>query len=129
MFRNNLSEAETGIVRIPDISGPTLNIVLQYIYTGTLANNWCKPEVVVELTNAAAKYELKDLLEYLDWKLGKVCDEQTAGKLLLLANRLQLRKAEKQILEYIKQHGVTKSKDFIAIVKHIADNDNEVPPS
>lgn len=125
MFKNNMRESETGIIRIDDLSAATVSVLLEFIYTGTLPQNWYKPDVVVELTSAAAKYDLKDLLEFLDSRLGSICNEVTAGKLLLLASQLKLHQAEKQILEYIKRHGASKSKHFMSIVRNIAVNSVE----
>lgn len=102
MFRSIMTETETGVVKCEDLSGKCLKILVHYIYTGTLLEEWCHSDILYELTYAADKYLLTDLLQFLDGVLGKVCTPMGIGSLLSLVNSLSLKKAAKDIREYIR---------------------------
>lgn len=106
MFRSDLSETKTGTVKVEDINGKTMKLVLHYFYTGRVLPFWREPDTVVEFTYAAEKYQMTGVLNFLDEVLG-IRDEEDASYvdvlLLKLANKLGLKVAERQLLERIKK--------------------------
>lgn len=105
MFRANLQENKEGVIQIKDLSYPTLKVLMTYFYCGTLAEEeWSKQEIIVELTYAAGKYQLTDILEILDHNLGKRCDATTVGPLLDLAFKLGLKQAENELFVVLKRN-------------------------
>lgn len=115
MFEANLSETQTGTVSLNDLSGAAVKVMLTFMYTSTLLPQWSQGDIVVELTYAAEKYELKELLVILDRELGKICTIQNVGKLIVLAKKLSLKKAEKELAMYVKSSPL---KDVFAVVEH-----------
>lgn len=76
-----MQENKEGVIEIKDLSYSTLKVLMTYFYSGKLlVEEWSKPEVIVELTYAAGKYHLTDVLEILDQNLGKRCDPTTVGR-------------------------------------------------
>lgn len=104
MFQHQMKETNTGVIEITDLHSKTISVLLHFIYTGTLLKNWSTSEVIIELVNAAHKYQLKDLCEFLDQVVGNLCDKETVGKLFNLAKKLSMKKAEKDLFEYMKAH-------------------------
>lgn len=106
MFRSDFSENQTGIVNVEDLNAKTMGIFLHMFYSGELLSSWKDPDTVVEFTYAAGKYQLTDVLKLLDDVLG-VRDEEDASytdvQLLDLAQKLNLKTAEKELLERIKR--------------------------
>jgi hypothetical protein len=104
MIRSKMSEDQTGIVDVQDVTGKTMSILLHYFYSGELLPSWKDEDTVVEFTYAAGKYQLTGILELLDHVLGSRDEEdatQTDVLLLDLAAKLGLKNAEKKLLERI----------------------------
>lgn len=104
MFRSKMSEDQTGIVDVKDITEKTMSILLHYFYSGELLPSWKDEDTVVEFTYAAGKYQLTGILELLDDVLGTRDEEdatQTDVRLVDLAAKLGLKNAEKKLLERI----------------------------
>lgn len=81
-----------------------MELILHYIYTGELLPNWCDLDMIVEFTYAAGKYQLEDVLEYLDNKLGSVVGvpkddtwKRTGAELADLSLKLGLNTASTEI--------------------------------
>lgn len=55
MFETMMQESATGRVEVHDLGSKAMEIVLSYIYTGTLNNTWI--EVAAEVINAAEKVQ------------------------------------------------------------------------
>lgn len=102
MFLTEMVESKTGRVCLDDMSAKTLEVLLKYISTGSLHQNWKSDDVILELTYAAHKYELVVLTDFLDNVLGSICSKTNALKLSLLANKLGMKKAEMDCLQYFK---------------------------
>lgn len=123
MFDSNLTEGQTGIIQLEDLSGKALALILEYIYGGILSEpEWYQPEVIVELTYAAGKYQLTDLLEHLDEVLGVRGKGEHAGALLALCENLGLEKAEKELMHYVKTHAVPCAANYADLVNKVGNN-------
>jgi len=73
-------------------------------YRSPMLEDWAESDVIIQLVYAADKYQLTDLFEFLDQVVGVVCTKETAGKLLNLAKKLSMKKAEKDLFEFMKKH-------------------------
>ena len=58
MFEINMAETKSGEVKIEDMSASTLERLLEFIYTGEVADM----QEVMELLYAADKYQMSDLV-------------------------------------------------------------------
>lgn len=119
MFKSQMRESHTGIVNMDDLSAQTIQVLLHFIYTGMLHELWCHEDVITEFVYAAEKYELTELLEFYDRVLGSLCTIKTAGRLLIVTGRLNLKNAEQQIFSFIQKH-MTSAEVLISIAKDIA---------
>ncbi len=120
MFRSDLSENKTGIVNVKDVNSKTMGILLHFFYSGELLPSWKDNDTVVEFTYAVAKYQLTNLLAMLDEVLGSRDEEdatQTDVQLLELAKKLDLKNAEQELMERIRNTlgKVNKVEDFLAL--------------
>jgi len=117
MLRTDMTKGNGAPIELPDTSSKTLNILLNFIRTGDLQQDWDQGEVLVELTNAAAKFQLLDLLEFLDSVLGKVCTLQNAGPLMILAHNMYLMKAEAELMSFLREKGVSSPDNLLQILQ------------
>lgn len=115
MFRSTLKEEQSGIIELDDLSGKTVNVLLDYIYSAKINPDWCEPSVIVEFTYAAGKYQFAEVLQFLDEEVGKYCDLSNVGSLLSLASNLALRNAEAVLLNYIKVNGIKSAENFFKV--------------
>lgn len=120
MFRSDLVENRTGIVNVEDVSAKTMGIFLHLFYTGELLPGWKDEDTVVEFVYAVGKYKLTAVLKLMDEVLGIRDDEDafhTDIKLLDLATKLDLKKAEKDLLVRIKKamNKVESGDDFFSL--------------
>lgn len=120
MFRSDLSENQTGIVNVKDVSSKTMEIFLHFFYSGELRPSWKDQDTVVEFTYAVGKYQLTNVLKMLDDVLGSR-DEMNATytdvQLLDLAQKLNLKTAEKELMERIRRTlgKVNTGSEFLAL--------------
>lgn len=84
-----MTEPETGILTITDMSPTSVRILLYYIYTGSLDEAW--RSVGDELVPAGDKYDLPKLLDFFNRHLHTACT---------FTNALELRRVA-------KLHGLT----------------------
>jgi len=104
MLSCDLSENATGVIRMTDICGKTMKLLLHYFYTGELLPSWRDPDIIVEFTYAAGKYQVASVLELLDDILGRYSGGVVSDKdiqLLNLAGKLKLVNAEGRLLKEI----------------------------
>jgi len=126
MLRTDMVEANTATIELPDISSKALEILLIFICTGELKLEWTQSQVIVELTNAAAKYQLRDLLEFLDLVLGQVCTLENVGVLLILAHQLSLKTAEEALVAFMKRKGISISTpdNLLEVLKGVSSQES-----
>jgi len=84
MLESPMNEAQTGILVIEDLSPACVNLMLKYIYTGKLEDDW--KNVPEDIVRAADKYNLPLLLDFLNQNLHSACSFANAMKLRKLAN-------------------------------------------
>lgn len=118
MFQTTMKETISGVIECEDISGKCLKVLLHFLYTGKLAEAWKDADVLWELTYAAEKYQVKDLLDFLDANMGAMCRPQEAPTFLILANKFSLKNAEKDLFDFIKK-SATKADDFVATMESL----------
>ncbi len=120
MFRSDLTENKTGVVNVTDVSAKTMGIILHFLYSGELLPSWKDDDTVVEFTYAVAKYQLTNVLALLDDVLGSRDEEeatQTDVQLLELAEKLELKTAEQELMERIRKKlcQVNRGSEFLAL--------------
>lgn len=101
MFGSQFSESTTGIIKVDDLNGKTMKLIVHYMYTGQILPTWRDQDVIVDLTYAAGKYELTEILKMLDNVLGdRDYNEATNCDILLLSlsQKLSLKNAESALL-------------------------------
>lgn len=106
MFQANMIETETGRVTLDDLSSKTVNVLIHYLYTGKLHDDWKTAAVLEELPYAAHKYELDLLSEFLDLVLGTVCKIfpcKQIAKISVMAKKIGMKRASVELLELIKK--------------------------
>jgi len=113
MLDTDMIEANAGVLELPDISSKALKVLLNFLNTGDLLPEWRETEVIVELTNAAAKYQLQDLLQFLDGTMGKVCTLENVGALATLARLLSLKVAEEELMIFARKEGFNSLDRFV----------------
>lgn len=95
MLDSGMKEAEIGILTIEDLSLSCVKIMLKYIYTGRLEDDW--KNVADELVRAADKYDLAPLLNYLDRNFHFACTPANALNLRRVAKLHELTIATRNI--------------------------------
>lgn len=119
MFLTDMLEKESGVIRCPDISGACIQVLMSFIYTGRFSENkeeWTQPDVLWELTYAAGKYQLDLLLDFFDNILGVLVKPEDAPKFLSLANKLELKKAQKELHDVVIQLSSSSPEMFFEVV-------------
>ena len=117
MLETDMKEGNERVIKLQDVSGSTLKVLLSYLYTGELLPEWKSAEVIVELTNAAGEYQLEELKEFLDNVLGKVCDLDNVLPLISLAQKLSMTHAKKELLEYARKEGTASTENLLKMGK------------
>lgn len=116
MFRSDMKEAKSGTVQVDDVGSQVMEILVKFWYTGQLDESWSDPGVIHELTYAAGKYTMNDLLEFLNNTLGsdKIhCDI----RLLDLARKLDLKRAAAMITyTLVKKTATVKTDDELMVL-------------
>ena len=115
MLTSNMKEGNERVIKLQDIGGETLKVLLNYFYTGDLLPSWNSAEVIVELTNAAGEYQIEELREFLDSVLGKVCDLDNLLPLISLAQKLSMKNAVRDLLEYARMEGTASVENLLKI--------------
>lgn len=95
-------ESHTGEMKIEDLTLKSLKVVLKFIYTGALDDDW--KNIPEEIVHCADKYSLPLLKEYCDKRLHTACTNINAMDLLRVAKMHQLPCATVNIGNYIKSH-------------------------
>lgn len=101
MFETDMAEKSSGVVETPEIGSDAMNIILHYIYTGKLHENW-KSADMTELLNGADQYGLDGLIQYCNHLLITLANDQNAKYLLEVAKLHELNHAEEDLSKYIK---------------------------
>ncbi len=130
MFQQSqMTEVQKGEVRVKDIPAKTMKVLLHFLYTGQLLQDeWYKTDTLVELLYAAGKYQLEDLLSFLDQVVGLLCNERNMVKLINLARKLNLKKAEEDLFNFIKGHVKTYDEMKALVENPAMDFDDESAP-
>lgn len=85
----------------PTISSGAMRILLHFIYTGKLHDDWrIWMSSVNEVLDGANKYELDGLREYYDRLLITVCSYMDTDDLLATAKFYGLKQAEEDIMRF-----------------------------
>jgi hypothetical protein len=104
LLNSEFCERKSGIVKVDDISGKTMKILLHYFYTGDLLTGWSDHDTIVEFTYAAGKYQMTQVLELMDDLFGRGAQKEVSNldvQLLSLAGKLSLKNAEGRLLQRI----------------------------
>lgn len=102
MFQTDMLEKKSGVIKCDDLTGRCVQLLMNFIYTGNLPDkleDWTQTDILLEFIYAAGKYQLEGLLTFLDESLGTLVKVEDAPKFLSLANKLSLKKAQKDLYE------------------------------
>ncbi|XP_065216090.1 speckle-type POZ protein B-like [Planococcus citri] len=101
MFRNDMQENVTNVVKISDIGQDVFEEILHYIYCGKVKN---LEKLVCEILPAAKKYDLKQLMILCEETLAEQLSKDNAIKILILAHTHHAVWLKTEALEFIKLH-------------------------
>lgn len=99
MLDAEMSETQTGILEIADSCLTCIQILLKYMYTGKLEEEW--KTVPEDMVHAAHKYDIPKLLDFLDRNLHCVATIGNVVKLRRVAKIYELEVARKKMTEFI----------------------------
>ncbi len=104
-FRRTIDEAAErefyGTLKVPEVNGKPLTIILHWVYTGELHENAGK--FLEELVDASIKFELTGLLKLLDKKLITICNVDNMFRLHQVAKNNAMPTAIQNIAAFIKE--------------------------
>lgn len=98
MFRSKMQEEKTREVLVKDVSGPAMEILIKFWYTGKLASNWKEPNVLADFVRGVGKYGIPEILDFLDKALGEEDSITNSIELVELTNKFNLKQAEKNLV-------------------------------
>ncbi|XP_065206808.1 speckle-type POZ protein B-like [Planococcus citri] len=101
MFRNDMEENATNVVKISDIGQDVFEEILRYIYCGKVKN---LEKLVYEILPEANKYDLKQLMVLCEKMLAEQLSKDNAIKILILAHTHDAVWLKTEALEFIKLH-------------------------
>ena len=99
MFSSNFTENH-GSTEVTDVSGDTMDKILQYIYSGFLD----KGVIDIEVLYAADKYQLEHLKAICELEIGKTITVETAPKLAIAANMCCTDAFKRHVYGFIGNH-------------------------
>merc|ERR1719184_164047 len=94
MLDQNMKETQMGEVDILDVDPDTLKQMLEFIYTGQVADEL----YTADLLYAADKYELSDLVKLCAHQFKSEVTPDTAADILLLADRHCLHQLKQEVM-------------------------------
>ena len=109
MLETDMSEKETGVIKIVDVTPETVQLMLDFIYTGKLFSKKDpkdKPsdQVLIQLLDCAEKYGIDELKDQLG---RKICEHLTVANAIPFFESLKLYKMDEKIggkvLEFCKK--------------------------
>ncbi|OXA61827.1 speckle-type POZ protein [Folsomia candida] len=100
MFDAEMKEKTDGIVKLVDLGGDGLKILLKFLYTGELEETWDK--FYEEIVNAANKYQIKSLMDMCDRMLPTLVSWQNCVELLNLSELHGMTGAKEKIEKFMK---------------------------
>lgn len=103
-FLQGSARENSASVTIPDLNSKALSILIQFLHTGVLNDNWVEDNVFEEVLYGAKKFELTDLLDYLELNLIALCTVQNCGRLLKLAELMGLKWAQGEIMYFCRDN-------------------------
>merc|ERR1739848_742458 len=108
MFEQDMEEARTNCIQIPDADTATMNDFLRFIYSGQIqTKDRCMYEICSALLPLAKKYEVKSLIDLCSSQLLQHITEVNAADVLCLADMLGVFPLKKFALRFITQSNDT----------------------
>lgn len=103
MLAAGMSEAETGIVHITDISARVLRWLCEFIYTDSVQDSevWNDDGALSELMQAAAKYDVQGLVRLCAAKAASRIRVASAAEWLMLASQLRAEALKAHCLQVV----------------------------
>ncbi|ODM91896.1 TD and POZ domain-containing protein 4 [Orchesella cincta] len=109
MLSANMNEKARGVVKVEDISANTMELVLKFIYTGQLEEEWTtNPVTVTELIYASEKYWLPALKEFCNKHLVRAATKTNCYKLMEVAQLHNLEQATDDLMAFASE-GISSS--------------------
>jgi len=111
----NKKEDGNWIVEAEDLEPEIMKTILEYIYTGKLGLEFDKH--VHQLLIAAHKFQLRELVDYLDLKVPDLLTVENIADFLLLSKQMELKHLEQVMTRYFVQHRteVIQTKGFLEL--------------
>ena len=103
MFKHDMKERNTGIVKIDDVSQDVMEEVLRFVYTGKVLNI---DKMADDLLTAADKYQLDRLKAMCEKSLRKNLSIENVSEVLILADFHNADQLKLQTIEFINTHGI-----------------------
>jgi hypothetical protein len=111
----NKKEDGNWVVEAEDLEPEIMKTILEYIYTGKLGLEFDKH--VHQLLIAAHKFQLRELVDYLDLKVPDLLTVENIADFLLLSKQMELKHLEQVMTRYFVQHRteVIQTKGFLEL--------------
>ncbi|XP_021943376.2 BTB/POZ domain-containing protein At1g21780 [Folsomia candida] len=101
MFAAEMKEKTDGVVKLVDMGGEGLKILLKFLYTGELENTWGK--FYQEIVNAANKYQITQLISMCDKILPTVVSLENCVELLKFTELHGMTDATEKVKNFMKR--------------------------
>ncbi|CAL8122450.1 unnamed protein product [Orchesella dallaii] len=109
MLSADMNEKRRGLVKVEDISAHTMELVLKFIYTGQLEEEWTtNPVTATELIYASEKYWLPALKEFCNKHLVRAATKTNCYKLMEVAQLHNLEQATDDLMAFASE-GISSS--------------------
>ena len=109
MLKKNTAEDTTRICNIPDVDGEILDVLLEFMYSSSSLK--LNEGNVVNVLKAADKYDIADLRLACEQFLVPAINMHNAAALLVMADRRNMPKLEKLVLNFVSENMVSFFKD------------------
>ncbi|PRP74610.1 E3 ubiquitin-protein ligase [Planoprotostelium fungivorum] len=108
MFGGRMKETEQKEVKLQDIEGDALNLLLQYIYTGNLSETDHqmdnRGQALADLLQLASEYNMTQLMNLCEIELQRLIDGESVLDILMLAQFVSVNSLIDVCLEFIAAH-------------------------
>lgn len=101
MFESPMKESQSGEVTFDDLSSAGLKILLKFIYTGIVDDDWKNNPS--EIADVANRFLLSLLTKFIDLNLHLICNVENAYDLFRIAKHHGLTTATNNISKYCQQ--------------------------
>ncbi len=102
MFKVDMKEKSTNVVKIPNVSPRVFKAVLSYIYRGQV-NEFLDLDETVSMMDFATQYDLKHLQALCENRLALLLNTENAAHILVVADKYTFTELKSEAIVFITQ--------------------------